>query len=216
MGRTRILVVDDHPMFCAGLQALLQQTDEFEVAGQAWTSGDALRLAQLLKPEIILLDIALDNDTVNGLDLVSRLRRVCPGIKIAVLTGHAGREYLMSALRIGVEAFLEKDLRPSVLLTAIQQVREGERVIGKPQDLTLALTELCQIVREDERARSGLTDQEIEMLRLAAAGYNTKAIAARQFWSEVTVKRKMQGVYRKLGVTSRAQAVAEVIRLGFI
>jgi DNA-binding NarL/FixJ family response regulator len=215
-GRTRILIVDDHPVFCEGLQALLERAQDFEVVGQAWTSSDALTLTRLLQPEIILLDIALDNDRLSGLDLVNQLRHICPNVKIAVLTAHSSSEHLMSALRLGAHAFLQKDLPPSALLAAIHQVRTGERVIGKPQDLTLALIELRHIVREHERTHSGLTDQELEMLRLAAAGLNNREIGVHQFWSEITVKRKMQGVYRKLGVSSRAQAVAEVIRLGFI
>jgi DNA-binding NarL/FixJ family response regulator len=213
---TRILIVDDHPLFCDGLQALLERAECLEVVAQAWTSGDALSFARRLHPELILLDIVLDNNTINGLDLVHQLRRICPAVKIAVLTAHAGDEYLMNALRLGVDAFLEKDLPPSALLTAIRLVRDGERVLPKPHHLTLALTELRQVMQELDRAHSDLNDQEIGMLRLAASGYNNKAIGAHEFWSEITVKRKMQVVYHKLGVSSRAQAVAEAIRLGFM
>jgi DNA-binding NarL/FixJ family response regulator len=215
-GRMRVLIVDDHPVFCDGLQRLLECAQAFEVVGEAWTSGAALTLARQLHPEIIMLDIMLEGDKVSGLDLVSQLRHICPDAKVAVLTGRAEREHLMTALRLGVHAFLRKDLPPSALVDAIQKVRDGERVIAKPEDLTLALTELYRVARQREREQSCLTDQEIEMMRLAAAGHNNREIGVRQFWSEITVKRKMQGVYHKLGVTSRAQAVAEVIRLGFI
>jgi DNA-binding NarL/FixJ family response regulator len=214
--RTRILMVDDHPVFCDGLRALLERAQAFEVVGVAGTSSDALAMARLLQPAIIVLDIVLEKERVNGLDLVSQLRHICPDVKIAVLTGHTGQEYVVSALRLGVHAFLQKDLPAQVLLNAILQVRAGERVIAKPQDLTLALTELYKVARQHEREQSYLTDHEIEMLRLAAAGHSNKEIGVSQFWSEITVKRKMQSVYRKLGVSSRAQAVAEVIRLGFI
>ena len=216
IARTRVLIVDDHPVFCDGLRALLERAEGFEVVGQAWTSSDAFTFARQLKPEMILLDIELDNNTVNGLDLIQRLRRICPDVKIAVLTAHSGNEYLMNALRLGVQAFLEKDMPPSTLLTTIQQVRDGERALPNPHHLTLALTELGQVIQERDRTHSDLNEREIEMLRLAASGYNNKAIGTYEFWSEITVKRNMQVIYRKLGVSSRAQAVAEAIRLGFL
>lgn len=214
--RTRVLIIDDHPLFCDGLSALLKRAENLEIVGQAWTSGAALSLARQLKPEIILLDIELDNNTVSGLDLVHRLRRICPDVKIAILTAHTEGEYLMNALRLGVQAFLVKDMPPADLLAAVQQIRNGERVLPNPHHLTLALTELGQVSQERDRAQSGLNEQELEMLRLAASGHNNKAIGAYEFWSEITVKRKMQVVYRKLSVSTRAQAVAEAIRLGFI
>jgi DNA-binding NarL/FixJ family response regulator len=214
--RTRVLIVDDHPLFCEGLSALLGRVESFDVVGQAWTSDDALAYTRQLKPDMILLDISLDNDAVSGLDLIHRLRRMCPDVRIAVLTAHTGNEYLMSALRLDVQAFLEKGMPPAALLAALQQVRNGERIVPSPHHMTMALAELGHMIRERDRAHSGLTDQEIEMLRLAASGSNNKAIGAYKFWSEITVKRKMQAIYRKLGVSSRAQAVAEAIRLGFI
>lgn len=214
--RTRILIVDDHPLFCDGLQALLERAECFEVVGQAWTSSDALSAVRQLRPDMVLLDIALDNNTVNGLDLIHRLRSIRRDIKIVALTAHTGGEYLMYALRLGVHAFLEKDTPPATLLTAIKKVHEGERVLPNPHHLTIALAELGQAIQERDRAHSGLSDDEIEMLRLVASGHNNRVIGAQEFWSEITVKRKMQVVYRKLGVKSRAQAVAEAIRLGLI
>lgn len=215
--KTKVLIVDDHPLYCEGMRALLEGgAVGFEVVGQAWTSATALLLARDLQPDIILLDVELDHGAVSGLDLVSQLRRIASNARIVIVTGHSEREFLMEAMRLGVHGYLEKDLPPLTLLNAIQQVREGERVLANPKDMTLVLTELSDIVQERERARSNLTDVEIEMLRLAAAGHNNKDIGQRMYWSEITVKRKMQAVYHKLGVGSRAQAVAAVIRLGFM
>lgn len=214
--RIRVLVVDDHPIFGEGLAALCERTDDLEIVGSASTRNEAIAEARTLQPAIILLDISLGNGAINGLDLIHQLRCICPNVKIAVFTGHANPEYVMSALRLGVEAYLQKDIAPASLLNALRQVNEGERVIGSPQQLTLALTQLQEIAQSHARANSGLTEPELEMLRLAATGSNNKEIGAQQFWSEITVKRKMQSVYRKLGVSSRAQAVAEAIRRGFV
>lgn len=216
--RSRVLIIDDHPTFCEGLAALFQCSDDFEVVGKAWTSSAALSAARALQPGIIVLDVTLGNDgsATAGLDLVHQLRRICPEVKIAILTGSTVHEHLMIAMRLGVEAYLQKDLAPDALMTAIRQVRDGERVIGNPHHLTLALTQLQEIIQERVRADCGLTAAELEMLRLAAGGLNNKQIGIQQFWSEITVKRKMQSVYRKLGVKTRAQAVAEAIRRGFV
>ncbi len=216
--RTRVLIVDDHPTFCEGLAALFQRTDDFEVVGKAWTTHAALSATRELQPEIIMLDVSLSNDHAStaGIELVSQLKRICPQAKIAILTGSSVQEHLMMALRNGVAGYLQKDLAPNALITAVRQVRDGERVIGSPQHLTFALTQLQEIVQERARVDCGFTDAELEMLRLAAAGHNNKEIGALQFWSEITVKRKMQSVYRKLGVSTRAQAVAEAIRRGFV
>ncbi|PWT75847.1 MAG: hypothetical protein C5B60_04845 [Chloroflexi bacterium] len=216
--RTRVLIVDDHPTFCEGLEALFQRTDDFEIVGKALTASTALRATHELQPEIIILDVMLgyEDNSTTGLDLVHQLRRIFPEVKIAVLTGSSSQEHLMNALRVGVEAYLEKDLAPSALIAAVRQVRDGDRIIGNPKQLTIALTQLQAIVQEHALVGCGLTEAELEMLRLAAEGHNNKQIAAQQFWSEITVKRKMQSVYRKLGVSTRAQAVAEAIRRGFV
>ena len=135
---------------------------------------------------------------------------------IVVVTGRSEREYLMSALQLGVHAFLQKDTPGAAILGALRTVVRGERVIGQAEALTTVLVEFGRVLRERELERRGLTDQEIEILQLAAAGLNNKDIGVQQFWSEITIKRKMQGIYRKLDVKGRAQAVAEAIRLGII
>jgi DNA-binding NarL/FixJ family response regulator len=119
-------------------------------------------------------------------------------------------------MRIGVHGYLQKSLPISELLPALRAVYWGERVIGEPRAITQVLGEFERVTKEQERIRSGLTDIEIELVRLAAQGCSNKEIASRQFWSEVTVKRKMQDIYRKLQVTDRAQAVADAMRMGLI
>jgi DNA-binding NarL/FixJ family response regulator len=212
--RISVLLVEDHPVFCDGLRALFARDESFELVGQAANGATALRLTHTYHPDVILLDIGLAD--TNGLDLVNQLRRTWANAKIIVLTGRQDREYLMSAVRLGVHGYLQKDMAGEAIFAALRQVVNGERVIGQPRAVTTVLTEFGQMMRERERERYGLTDQEVEMLRLAAAGLNNKDIGGRQFLSEITVKRKMQDTYRKLEVKSRAQAVAEAIRLGFI
>jgi DNA-binding NarL/FixJ family response regulator len=210
----RVLIVDDHEIVRKGLYTVLSEQEDFEVVGQAATGNIAVTLAMQLQPDIVLLDIFLGAS--NGLDIAQQLQRGCPKTRIVILTGYSDEGHLFRAMRIGVHGYLQKSLSISELLSALRAVYKGERVIGEPRAITQVLGEFERITKEQERIRSGLTDLEIELVRLAAEGCSNKEIAARQFWSEVTVKRKMQDIYRKLQVTDRAQAVAEAMRMGLI
>ncbi|WIG59795.1 MAG: hypothetical protein OJF49_002542 [Ktedonobacterales bacterium] len=212
--RIRVLALEDHPLYLDGLHALLDADGAFLLVAHADNGSLALALARQYQPDLLLIDIGLPD--ANGLDLVHQLRRVAPDARIAVLTGHENHDDVIRASRLGVDGFLRKDTPGHEIISSLHAIMRGERIIGDPRALTIVLKEYTQVMRERERDRSGLTLEEVEMLRLAAMGLNNKDIGAHQFWSEITVKRKMQEVYRKLGVKSRAQAVAEAIRLGHI
>jgi DNA-binding NarL/FixJ family response regulator len=210
----RVLIVDDHEIVRKGLCSMLSEEKDFEVVGQTGSGNLAVTLAIQLQPDIVLLDIFLGS--YNGLDIAQQLQRGCPKTRIVILTGHTKEGHLFHAMRIGVHGYLQKALPVSELLNALHAVYRGERVIGEPRAITQILNEFEKLTKEQERVRSGLSDLDIELLRLAAQGCSNKEIAARQFWSEVTVKRKMQDIYRKLQATDRAQAVAETMRMGLI
>ncbi len=210
----RVLVVDDHELIRRGVSAVLNEQEDFQVVGQTGSGNAAVVLAKQEQPDIVLLDIFLGN--ANGLDVAQQLQRACPETRIVIVTGYTDESHLLRALRIGVHGYLPKALPSEEMLAALRSVYSGERVVGEARDITRVLHDYERLTKEQERVRSGLTDLEIELVRLAAEGCSNKEIAARQFWSEVTVKRKMQDVYRKLQVTDRAQAVAEAMRMGLI
>lgn len=212
--RIRVLVADDQAIVRKGLYALLSEEDDFEATGQADTGNTTVVLTKQLQPDIVLLDIVLG--TASGLDIAQQLLRACPSTRIVIFTGVTNKERLFQAMRIGVHGYLQKTIQLDELLAALRAIYQGERIISEPRDVTQVLNEFSRLTKEQERMRSGLTDLEIELIRLAAEGCSNKEIAARQFWSEVTVKRKMQDIYRKLQVTDRAQAVAEAMRMGLI
>lgn len=210
----RVQVVDDHEIVRKGLCTMLNEQEDFAVVGQTGSGSTAVTQAIELHPDIILLDIFLGN--TNGLDIAQQLLRASPASRVVILTGLIDEGHLFRAMRIGVHGFLQKALPIDELLESLRTVYRGERVVGEQRDMTRILSEFERVTKEQERVRSGLSDMEIELVRLAAEGCSNKEIAARQFWSEVTVKRKMQDIYRKLQVTDRAQAVAEAMRMGFI
>lgn len=212
--RIRVLIVDDHEVVRKGITSFLCEKEEFEPVGQAATSRMALLLTQQLQPDIVLLDIFLGQ--TNGLDIAQQLMRSSPDTRVVAFTGSRDDEQLLRAMRLGVHGYVQKAQSLDELLAVLHAVARGERVITEPRSVTRILDEFSRLTKEQERLRSGLTDLEIELVRLAAEGCSNKEIAARQFWSEVTVKRKMQDIYRKLNVTDRAQAVAEAMRMGLI
>ncbi|HET8910036.1 MAG TPA: response regulator transcription factor [Ktedonobacteraceae bacterium] len=210
----RVLVVDDHEVVRKGVSTALSETDGFIVVGQAGNPQQAVNLAMDLSPDIILLDLFLGE--TNGLDVAQQLFRCSPKSRVVILTGFTEEHSLFRALKLGVHGYLQKALPIQELVMALRDVNNGERVIGEPHAVTQVLNEFGRLTREQERLRSGLTELEIELVRLAGEGCSNKEIAARQFWSEVTVKRKMQDIYRKLQVADRAQAVAEAMKMGLI
>ena len=210
----RVLVIDDHEVVRRGICTVLDAESDFEIVGQGSTGNEAIRLAGQLRPDIVLLDVFLG--TSNGLDIAQQLQRAYPEMHVVIFTGITENETLLRAMRIGVHGYLQKAMPLPRLLDALRAVYRGQRVVDDPQAITQVLNELSRLSKEQDRLRSGLTEQEIELVRLAAEGRSNKEIAARQFWSEVTVKRKMQDIYRKLQASDRAQAVAEAMRLGLI
>lgn len=210
----RVLVVDDHEVVRKGICSVISESEDFMVVGQADTGIAAIALAVQLQPDIVLLDVFLG--TTNGLDIAQQLLRACPEIRIAIFTGMVDDEQLLRAMRIGVHGYLQKSAPLSELLVALHAIYRGERVLGPAHAVTKVLNEFKRLTREQERTQSGLSEVEIELMHLASQGCSNKEIATRKFWSEVTVKRKMQDIYRKLHVTDRAQAVAQSMRMGLI
>jgi DNA-binding NarL/FixJ family response regulator len=212
--RRRVLIIEDHPVYAEGLSMILETRGPYNVVGVAGNSNTALMLARQLEPQLILLDVELPGES--GLNLIGTLTRICPESKVVILTGHSEEEVALQAVRLGAHGYLQKDLQSAEIVSMLDRIANGERVIGKPQILTAVLNECGKLMRDRDRDRLGVTDVEVEIIRLAAHGLNNKDIGIHQFWSEITVKRKMQDAYRKLGVKTRAQAVAEAMRLGFI
>lgn len=199
--RARILLVDDHPMMRKGVVQLLEFEDDLEVVGEAGNGQEALRLAQELEPDMILLDLNMKGMT--GLDTLRAMREQGVDARIVVFTVSDDRNDVINVLRAGADGYLLKDMDPERLLEHIRQAATGQLTIS-PQ-----LTQvLAQALRGDDRPKGleELTDRERQILRQLAHGYSNKMIARKLDITEGTVKVHVKRVLHKLGMRSRVEA----------
>ena len=208
-----VLIVDDHPVVRHGLRSLLAGHPDIQVVGEADNGAEVLPLLADHSTDVILLDIQMKGQS--GIDIAHRVRRTYPAIKIIILTTFDDESYLHEALEAGVHGFLLKSVSHESLPDAIRAVMRGERLLT-PALMTKVVTNYEKLAQEQARREAGLTSEELQILAAIADGASNKDITERFFWSEATVKRRIQEILEKLEVSSRAQAIAEAVRRGWI
>ena len=210
----RLLLVDDHQVVLEGLASMLASQASRVVIQNATTDGEeALRLAGQRQPDVVLLDVRLRG--ASGLDLCQELVRRHPGIKVVFFTVYDDEQYLFQALRVGAAGFLLKTTTGSELADHLDRVMDGEVVVDPSLAGRVAMTAAhLQSGEFWPGARLGLTQRESEVLGLMVRGLSNRAIALRLSIGEDTVKSHARGVYRKLDVAERSQAVAVALREG--
>lgn len=209
----RVMLIDDHPVVRRGLRSLLSQYPDMEVVGESDGGPDVMQVVNEARPDIILLDIRLADR--NGLRLAKTLRQTHPQLRIIVLTSYEDKDYLLQAVQAGIRGYLLKSASAEFLAQAIRDVRAGEWSLS-PTMGGKALENLGAVQQASLNFQSGLTDEELHLLRLIADGETNQNIAQTLYLSERSVKRKTQVVLEKLGATNRAQAVAEAFRRGLL
>jgi DNA-binding NarL/FixJ family response regulator len=206
-----VFVVDDHALVRTGLTRIIEAEADLQVVGEGSGSAETLQDIQRLQPQIILVD--LEMPTIRGVDLIARVKDVCPVSRALVCTMHSAHGYVSEALRSGAVGYLLKSSGSQLLVEAIRTVAAGNGFI----DPTLQ-SEVIGLLREGEDRRLSVdpTAQEIEVLRLASQGCTNAEIARQTRQSVETVKLRMRRVFQKLGASDRASAVALAIRRGLI
>ena len=201
----RLLIVDDHKLFGAGLRLLVDAEPGLKVVGHAGTSAEALAIAANERPDLTLLN--LDLDGVDGFELIPGLRAAAKDIKIIVVTGNKDVRAHRDAVRQGAAGLVLKDSSPAVLLKAIRKVDDGELWVDRAlmSDLHAEITELNDPSSSENITK--LTQRERTVIALIAEGLKNKQIAERMFISETTVSHHLTSVYTKLGVTDRLELV---------
>jgi DNA-binding NarL/FixJ family response regulator len=208
---TRLLVVDDIPLFRAGLTSALADAG-FEVVGEAGHAEAAVGQAEHLQPDLVLLDVLMPG--LSGLDVVEKILAVSPGSKVILLTGSESEEDLLTSLRTGARGYIVKDTPFENLVDAIEAVDQGGAALS-PQ-MAGKLFDVCrQLLRHQEllQARKPtLTGREIEVLQLVARGMTSRQIGRDLYISENTVKNHIRNILDKLGLHSRNEAVLYAVR----
>jgi two-component system response regulator DevR len=213
MNTIRVLIVDDHPMVRRGLRSLLSSYQDIEVVGEAEDGVAALRAAADLSPEVILLDIRLPGP--DGVEVAYQLGHQAPEAKIIILTAFDSDEYVLGALRAGACAYLLKSTSDETVVEAIRLVHQGKRLLS-PSLVDKVLRQFQTFATTHARHQSGLSEQELRVLELIAQGATNKEISEEMYWSERTVKRRIEEITAKLEARNRAQAVAAAIKRGLI
>jgi DNA-binding NarL/FixJ family response regulator len=196
----KLLIVDDHPIVRDGLSGMFAPDPGFEVLGEAGDGAEAVELAQTLRPDVILMDLRMPG--MDGLAAITELTALKVPAKILVLTTYDTDTYVVPAIEAGATGYLLKDAPRAELLHAVRAAAEGQSVLS-PSVASRLMT------RVRTPAAGPLSNRELEVLELVAAGNTNRELAAKLFISEATVKSHLLNIYAKLDVSDRAGAVGE-------
>jgi two-component system, NarL family, nitrate/nitrite response regulator NarL len=213
----RIAIADDHPIFRDGLRRLLETETDMKVVGEAQDGYQAVKLATEMKPDILLLDLAMPHHT--GLEALRDLSTSsgAGGVRIILLTAAAEKKQIVEALQLGARGVVLKDSATQLLLKAIHAVMSGEYWVGRESvsNLVLYLRTLMQSSTEETKQKKfGLTPRELEIVSAVVAGYANKEIAEYFKISEDTVKHHLSNIFDKLGVSTRLELALFAVNQG--
>ena len=214
MNTIKILLVEDHVVVRQGTRQLLEREQDFEVIGEAGDGEEAVRLASQLKPDVIIMDVAMPK--LSGVEATKQIKKLLPSTIVLVLTGYDYDEYIFSLLEAGAAGYLMKDVSGNQLIDAIRAVHAGEAVLHPVVARKLMSRFKSQAAGTTEaRSQELLSQRELEVLKLAARGISNKDIGEALFISARTVQAHMRSIFNKLGVGSRSEAVLYGLKKGW-
>jgi len=206
----RLLIVDDHAIIRAGLQALLQVVPDMEVVGEAINGREAVDLAEKLAPDVILMDLVMPE--MDGIQAIRKILSNQPQARILVLTTFSGEDKIFPAIKAGAMGYQLKDSSPQELVEAIREVNRGQASLHS----LIARKVLDEVLNPPDLSptRAPLTQREVEVLRLIAEGLENREIAERLVLSDATVRTHVSNILGKLHLASRTQAALYALREG--
>jgi two-component system, NarL family, response regulator LiaR len=210
MSTIRVLICDDHSIVRKGIGALLATRPGLEVVGEASTGLEAISQAEVLHPDIILMDLMMPE--MDGIEATRQLTSRQPSVRILVLTSFVADDKVFPAIKAGALGYLLKDSSPDELVNAIRQVARGEPSL-EPTIARRLLLELHQ-TSQAGLASDPLTEREVEVLRLIAKGLSNREIAERLVVTERTVCTHVSNILEKLHLASRTQAALYALKEG--
>ena len=213
--KTRIMLADDHPLLRQALRDVLEKQPDFEVIAEASNGEEAVKLATEMLPDVVIMDISMP--VLNGLEATTQIKATSPSIAVLVLTVHSDSEHILSILRAGAGGYLTKSVYGDEVIHAVRALASGETVLSpavSQQIFKYAFQHSSE--PKDLGTGNALSSRELEVLHLAAKGISNKDIAQRLGLSLRTVKGYLAGIFQKLNVASRTEAVIICLRKGVL
>lgn len=215
MSKIKLILVDDHAVVRSGLRMLLEAQSGLEIVGEAETGSEALRKVESLRPDVVLMDIAMPD--MNGIEATRRIKESRPETAVLALTMHEDDQYFFEMLNAGASGYVPKRAAPDELITAIRTVSRGEVFLYPSLATRLVQDYLHRVEAGDQpMIHDELTPREREILVLIAEGLTNPEVADRLVISPKTVDRHRENIMRKLNLHSRIDLVKYAIRKGLI
>jgi DNA-binding NarL/FixJ family response regulator len=215
----RVLLADDHVVVRAGTKQLLERHADITIVGEASNGQEAIELTSDLKPDVVVMDIRMPG--VSGVEATKRIKEEHPGVAVLVLTAHDDDEYVFALLQAGANGYLLKTTEADELVKAIRTVIGGElalapMVAGKVVSQFTSGKTLPDVLSNIKNDYDGLTEREMDILRLVGKGLTNKEIGRDLYISDRTVQAHLSNIFSKLNVSSRTEAVMHAVRKGWI
>jgi NarL family two-component system response regulator YdfI len=210
----RVLITDDHAIVREGIRLILETADDVQVVGEASDGAEALRLAAQEKPDVVLMDLRMPG--MDGLTAIGHLQRAQPQTAIVILTTYNEDDLMLRGLQEGAKGFLLKDTSRETLLDTIQAAARGDSLLGAEVMERLLARVQRQGQSPETAPENPLTERELQVLQAVAQGETNKGVALQLGITERTVKAHLTSAYNKLGVDSRAAAIAIAAQNGWV
>jgi two-component system NarL family response regulator len=214
MKKIRLMIVDDHEVVREGLKKLLEVYPEIEVVSTVENGKECLERLDQVLPDVVLMDISMP-----GLSGIETTRLACTkklGLKVIMLTIYDDDQHVLKAVEAGATGYVVKNVRKEDLFKIIKTVSEGKSFLDP--DVTRPILKMIRepMTKPNDPKTQGFSERELEILLALGKGYSNKIIAGRLFLSEHTVKTHLKNIFKKLSVSSRAEAITKAIQAGII
>jgi DNA-binding NarL/FixJ family response regulator len=208
----RVLIADDQTLFRTGLANLLAGDERVDVVGQAADGEEAVDQARKLKPDVVLMDVKMPK--LDGIEATRRIVEAMPAVRVLILTTLETDSQVIQALKAGASGYVLKDSSVAAIISSLISVMSGERVMASA--VANRVLEMLTGTATPKEFYDGMTNREIEILKLMATGVPNKQIAYRLKISEKTVRNHVSNMYEKLGIYDRSQAVLYAVKKGLV